>query len=35
MGGILKVKSTHRTGTEINIRIPLPPGAPAADGAGL
>jgi signal transduction histidine kinase len=35
VGGILKIKSTHRTGTEIDIRIPLPPGAPTAHGADL
>jgi PAS domain S-box-containing protein len=30
VGGILKVKSTRRTGTEIEIRIPLPPSVTAA-----
>ena len=29
VGGVLKVKSTPRAGTEIEIRIPLPPGAAA------
>jgi len=31
-GGILKVKSIRRVGTEIEIRIPLPPSAAAARG---
>jgi PAS domain S-box-containing protein len=30
VGGTLRVKSTRRAGTEIEIRIPLPPGAKAA-----
>jgi two-component system NarL family sensor kinase len=33
-GGILKVKSILRVGTEIEIRIPLPTGAAVARGVG-
>jgi two-component system, NarL family, sensor kinase len=32
VGGAFKVKSAHRAGTEIEVRIPLPPGATAANG---
>ena len=32
VGGALKVKSVRRAGTEIEIRIPLPPSATAANG---
>jgi len=35
LGGALTVKSARRAGTEIVARIPLPPGAPAADSAIL
>jgi PAS domain S-box-containing protein len=31
VGGVLKVKSVRRAGTEIEIRIPLPPGVTAAN----
>jgi len=31
VGGVLKVKSVRRSGTEIEIRIPLPPGVTAAN----
>ena len=31
VGGALKVKSARRAGTEIEVRIPLPPGATAAN----
>jgi signal transduction histidine kinase len=32
VGGVLKVKSARRAGTEIEVRIPLPPGAAEAKG---
>jgi PAS domain S-box-containing protein len=32
VGGALKVKSTRHAGTEIEVRIPLPPSAAAVDG---
>jgi signal transduction histidine kinase len=35
VGGALKVKSVRRAGTEIEVRIPLPPGATAANGTDL
>ncbi len=34
VGGVLKVKSTRRAGTEIEIRIPLPPSGKVPDGVG-
>jgi two-component system NarL family sensor kinase len=35
VGGALKVKSTRRAGTEIEVSIPLPPSATAANGTDL
>jgi len=33
VGGTLKVKSAHRGGTEIEVRIPLPPRVTAGNGS--
>jgi signal transduction histidine kinase len=35
VGGVLKIKSVRRVGTEIEIRIPLPPSAAGADPTDL